>query len=275
MTIPSGAVGICNAWISLACATSNANLILQSVTLNLRTVGSGSFGNTPFGTFTVTASPLRPMLLANSQSSSTYYPTALGMLMTNTSAINYLSGNSVTAVLPEGDPGEYCGMDPSVMEQFYGVRSDYFATGSYACASCMNEAIKGPVKNINLPSQFTGQAIIVLNELPTPVAGAYSARIMCGAIFDVITESQSLKPVNTRYAPDVISVISQLFVPQSLVCENPKHLVTVSARIGKAMLAWLTKNMTSKKALHKWPHVAGVMLQNEPHVPKGRKHPKK
>jgi len=221
-------------------------LAFSTLSVDLATTVTTYNAGSPFGDFSFTPSPLLAGLLASSQSSATYTPTAAAILGTNTSAINYLSGDSVTCVLPPGDPGEFVGMDPGVIETLMYARSAYFGTGFYACADMVTRArLEG--LNLNVPDTciFDTPTIVSLAELPNPTAGAYSMRVMSAVNFDVCTEQQALRPVNTPSDVHLLDALTHLFLPDNLVSSNPNHVVKVRLRGDNAMKKFL-RNVLSQ-----------------------------
>jgi len=251
---PTNAVGILGSMVTLVTSGSGFNIsyALTSFNFTLLSATSTYNQNVPFGDYTVNASPLLATLLTATQASSTYQNSALAILVSNTSAINYLSGDSVTAVLPPGDPGEYCGMDPSVMEQFFGTRSAFFGSGAYAVANTLRYFnLYGHTVPLNANYQFASESLAFLAELPAPTAGSYSCRVMLGASFEVITESQVLRPTNVRSDVVVMDALSTLFAPENIITDNPNHIKLLTKHIKEVLSAAINKEfdgMTYDKA---------------------------
>jgi len=246
---------------------------MQAMRVTLNTVATGYSPNTPFGTWNATASPQYGSFLNAAQSSNQYRCYANSILFSNTSPVNYLAGTVVGGVLPPGDPGEYIGMDPAVFEQFIGTRSAYMAQGGFISCNSLDGYVNGGPKQLSDVDRFGGDIPVFLCEIPAPVAGGTSVRVQAGCGFEVTTESQIYRPVNTLKDTDCLDALSALYVPDSIITENPLHAKVVTKRIAQMLEKYLNKakadvnHNTVRSIIGQYP---SIMQSGKPSRGRGR-----
>jgi len=244
LVAPAGSVGLAGVTFSFSTLVSPVTTTISELSGQLSCAASTFNNALPFSDYAMITSPLQVTISQNNQSSGTYVATANALFVSNTSPAAYVAGNSVTGILPPGDPGEYCGFDPSILEQFYASRSSPFQTGAYMAANQLRAAVADQQTLVSTPPAFDSETCCFFAELPLPAQGGYSVRAQCGMVVELTTEQQVFKPESTPYDQTILDVLSHLFAPEPFVTSNPSHRLRINHTTQQALASFLANHIT-------------------------------
>lgn len=153
------------------------------------------------------------------------------LLVSNTTAPNYVTGDSNSFIVPGGDPG-CTGVVPKILSALPGNCNRPFAAGSFMVAqqTALNTKIPITGSQLAAPVGVLGPSAWWVAEIANPPSATLmTARACFSGVFEVQTTNPTFGTVNTTMDNSLLANLVNVNANE-LNTENPKHRRAIRAR---------------------------------------------